>query len=295
MLRRAGRWVLHLSNLRVRGLGVLFAAVFGMAGAPAHAGQGVQDVIGFVVDLSGSWTIRGEAGAGAPVRLGQGVPQGSRIRPVSPGALVTIAFFDGATLRCPGARECGKPLRRRPVKGENATVFSLLADAVAKFFAAPEGLYIPAMSRGAAADLEDAVVELSASRLDLTPVLARSRPGQRVFLLERAGGGPPVSSWQPVREIEVDWQGSGTVVVSAEGVAPGLFRLVELDLRGDREPTGQMAWILVAGPAGARGLQNSFLALQKIGSAWGEPVDPKLVAGLLRAGLESLAGQRGAP
>lgn len=278
--------MMHLPVLFLSRLGMLLLLT-------PVAGSSIQDPadppkVGFVAQLEGTWMFQSSKGSAAQdrkVSRGQALSAGV-LRPSAPDAMILVALFDGTTRSCTaGKGECRIEAREFGPNGFR----DRLSAALRRFFTHPEDKYVSTISRAPGRPLREAVVALDPTGLDLGPAL----PGDGTYLLlvqPKAGEQKGEIVWGDGKTVEIEVRNGNASPVALGSLAPGLYRLLELDrFSKDHEPTGRVAWIAAVPPGSAREMSASFRQAQGLAEAWSAELGPAMVQGQLRAYLELLS------
>jgi hypothetical protein len=251
----------------------------------ASSQPAAPEYVGYVVRVSGSWTLTTANSASATTKATQWleVPAGSRMVPAGSVGEMTIMLINGRTLQLDAARpETWKtPISMPASRDAEDGKWMRLA---MRWLSAKPQVVVPAMARGTtdAEPISDRVIEWSAAGIDATAIVGASQ--QAVILrfdpLDSEGArlaeAPIIVDWEP-----------------AEGRRPSipvrrsLYRVVVLDPQGSI--AAREAWILVVTPAAYGSYSRLFEKLKQSVAPWAGD-DPRSARGFLRAALLAMAG-----
>jgi hypothetical protein len=300
------RWSFVRSGFPVWGALVLVCAC--AIPLVSDQGRGAQVV---VVSVSGDWTpIRQDPGttakaAGAetqrPVRFGEtltvgaiclfGNEQGSIVlKFATPADSVLYPFpcekanMGGAASCTTGPRNtCAVDLRKvGEKKGLTASFMATISEALARITRAAPEKYMVAASRGAEAELMDAVVPLEGEQIDLRAAFRDMDPG--TYYVELGAVGAASTQGPPVR---VSFAKGQAARAEARGVSGGLYKLALVTEKG--EPGDSDCWILVGPPPEYAKQAASYDQAVSESTKLPAEMDAGATRALLRAYLESLA------
>jgi hypothetical protein len=193
---------------------------------------------------------------------------------------VVVHRFDGAidARECSRETGCGRPLVVEPAR-EPEGPLHLLLERIAEVFGRRPEEYYPLMSRGRTG-WSPSVLPLYGDTVDLAPLL-RAMPAEALSLRFDPLPGQPGRVIGPV---DLEWQPDMPARLTAEGLAPGLYRLVSL-----RSPARE-TWILLR-PADRAAADAARLSeVTETARRWG-PDEAYETDAFLRACLRYLALQ----
>lgn len=271
-VRRSAAWTLVLMCL------VLWPGVaFAQAPAPEY--------VGYVVRVTGKWTLQTSAHAAKAVDVAQWqeVPAGSRLVPADGSGQVSVLLIDGRTVVLDGAKP---DTWKAPIAlasttaGDNNKWIRL----VMRWLAEKPQVVVPAMARGPkeVAPLLDRIVEWAPAGIDPAMLLGSSVQQPLVLRFETltndggtAPGDPAIVDWDPSA-------GRKPAIL----LRPALYRMIALDPEG--ASPGREAWILLVKPAEFARAARLFQNLVQIVGPLAKD-DPRSGRGFLRAALLALA------
>lgn len=176
---------------------------------------------------------------------------------------------------------CTVRIGTNPVKaGERAS--SRWYGAIASLLQQDPDKYMIAASRGLEADLDDAVVPLVGSQLDLSPVFKDMDDGEYWMVLA------PVAGGKSSRPLRLRYQRGMPAFVPAAGISPTLYNVISVDQGGS--PLGNEAWALIRSPDTYAAASSDFAQLVAASEKWPAEMDPSATRAILRAYLDRLAG-----
>jgi hypothetical protein len=248
--------------------------------------------IGFVMDEVGSWLVNGH-----PVVPGQAVPAGGRIRLAKPASRdtarssITIVLLNNQAVHvsCDAPHACEKDyvlpssLLGQPSLGQRLT------EAALALFRQRPARYVPAIVRGGAeSPMEDAVVELSSTGLDMRPCLGELASGSYRMRF----GTPDHGTTPDPRAAQFDtlWSHEHPVPTAVAGVQEGLYELTVVSRSIPRTDGGD-AWILILSGARYTKAAVDYQVVRTAVQKWDQSVPGSVRRTFLRAFLESLAEQ----
>ena len=303
------RWPFVGSGFPVWTIPLLVCLLVCAAALPmvSDQGRGAQVV---VVSVSGDWTPVCQAATGdckatgesrRPVRFGETLAVGAIcLFGTEQGSIVLKYATDSklypfpcekanlsATPACAAAQRkgCGVDLRTVGKNRGFQAAWSNIIEVMTNLVSAQPDKYMVAASRGAEAELADAVVPLDAGQIDLRSSFRDMDPGTYYVKFAPSGTaspqGPPLpvtfAKGQPAR-------------VAADAMRPGLYRLALVTRQG--YPGDSDCWILVAGPPDYAKQAAAYEHAVSESTKLPEEMDPGATRALLRAYLESLANPR---
>jgi hypothetical protein len=251
----------------------------------ASSQPAAPEYVGYVVRVSGSWTLDTAKSASAPTRVAQWleVPAGSRMVPAGSVGEMTVVLINGRTLQLDAAKpETWKtPISLPASRDAGDGKWMRLA---MRWLSAKPQVVVPAMARGTkdAEPISDRVIEWSAGGVDGTAILGASQQAAilRFDPLDDEGArlaeAPVIVDWEPAEKRR-----------PLIPVRPSLYRVVVLDPQG--AIAAREAWVLVVPPAVYSSYSRLFKNLEQVVAPWGEQ-DPRSARGFLRAALLAMAG-----
>lgn len=265
------------------GLSVLVTAV----GAEEAAPPG--EIVGFVCELEGDWTV--ELGREEPkkVELGQTLRAGARLRAQSTPARLAVAYADGTVETCSPSRECDLLPRSARSQTADDSLRERLSRVFERLFSLPEQHYAETLSRGSAipvSDLVEAVLK-GGGEVDLSPALRELAAGDYRLLLRPVAEGSTDQT-----RIDLQWRPAAAAPPKA-ALPPGLYRASEIDRSEWQIPTGRGSWLLVVPAESFHEAESQFRQLVETASGWRDPLGHDRSRALLRAALEILAEDHG--
>lgn len=210
--------------------------------------------IGFVLSVSGNWTIDGR-----PLQKGEAVQAGGKIVPAVHQSTasksqpqILIILFDGTHLlrRCDDTiSACANNPLALPtlVGGETSLAQKLLAIAARLFLQQPERYY-EAISRSGsplAGYFTDSIVERAPYDIDLTRLFARASAGQYRVETSKIGR-DDIPDYNTMQSVNVPWNGKNAIGEITKGLAPGLYDVsVFHNEQDDQDEVANDIWLLV--------------------------------------------------
>lgn len=254
--------------------------------AGANAQPAAPPYVGYVVRVSGSWTLTMASPTSAPTKVAQWleVPAGSRIVPAESAGEMTIMLINGRTLQLEAARpETWKtPIDLPASRDAEDSKWIRLA---MRWLSAKPQVVVPAMARGTtdAEPIADRVIEWSAAGIDAAAILGVSE--QAVILrldpLDSEGArlaeAPIIVDWEPA-------EGRRPLI----SVRQSLYRVAVLDPQGSI--AARETWVLVVAPAAYGSYSRLFKNLEQSVAPWAGN-EPRSARGFLRAALLAMAGE----
>jgi hypothetical protein len=248
--------------------------------------------IGFVLDEVGSWLVNGH-----PVVPGQAVPAGGRIRVAKPASSetarssITIVLLNNQALHvgCDAPHACEKDYVLPSSLLEQPSLGQRLTDVALALFGQRPARYVPAIARGGAeAPVEDAVVELSATGVDMRSSLGKLTSGSYRMRF----GTPDHGATPDPRAAQFDtiWSHEHLVPTAVTGVQEGLYELTVVSRSIPRTGGGD-AWILILSGARYTRAAADYQVVRTAVQEWDRSVPASARRTFLRAFLESLAEQ----
>jgi hypothetical protein len=227
--------------------------------------------------------LYGETEAGAVV-VEQAAPQGGQQQDE------LLAYTCDASQResCPPrpkstkAALCTLKVGTKSAKASEGMGTRLLASLMARLYPDPDK-YMIAASRGLEAELDEAVVPLTGSQLDLSASFKDMDDGDyRIVLAPLNGAG---KSSPPIR---LRNKRGAPALVPNSGISPALYNVILVDQDG--APLGDEAWALVRSPDTYAAASSDFSQLVADSEKWPAEMDPSATRAILRAYLDQLAG-----
>jgi hypothetical protein len=263
--------------------------MFGPTAAPPST---EVDVVGFVLEVRGSWCINGSAQL---LERGAALRQGDRLQvraPYDVADSITLVGGDGETIQMTSCREpgrCNRPVPLEALRRGQDPLRQRMVRVVMKLWRQQPDRYATFGNRGADNELRDSVVAADGRGLVLAPVLGALHGGHYLLHLEplldhdrKRFGAVPV-------DLEVDLTaGAGPAWVVA-APAPGLYRLDVTEVRPAGRALGPEAWILVAPQGSYQKLSAAFRPAAELAARWQEQAGPDVARRFVRAFLVDLA------
>ena len=262
-----------------------------------------QQMVGYVLEMDGEWTIAGTTPAKALSKGGQ-LPGAGLVENNSPadGNFIVIANLNGDVIKrikcrakacyeCRDSGTCYDRVQRlpaaKPQTGFLAASFAVIMDL---FGSGPDRFSVHRVRALGLGRLDDGVVQLVNEQVDLGPILHSDDRGRYYLRFETlADSSQP--SWRS-GAIVADWDPALPTRVSIDGLQHGLYLVSLLVPRGKSfSNTGVDAWVLVAGRAGYEKVSQKFKEVEEQMKRWGDEVSVESRAGYLRAYLEILSNQ----
>lgn len=254
--------------------------------APVRAQE--REIVGDVLQVTGTWYIEGKLVKEGPVRAGSIVR--AKTPANAPFSTIVIRLRSGTmiTRSCSRAGNCGTPIEL-PSKLDLSASSERVAQAQIRASRNRER-YARLLSGRTAGSLMSSVVELTEGGIDFSPVFAHDEA--RLFVLQieliprqDGGGGKAATVLGPVR---YQWRPEKPIPLPVPGMDPGLYRIRFFTDEDSPEPTGESIWILASDPARFKMLSCSFAEALSVA----KDKDRKLLVepeAFLRAYLEILA------
>lgn len=207
---------------------------------PSVAGAAVN--IGVVLDVSGEWVLFENGKDVGRIQRGQGVTDGSTVRPRSDEGWVVILLKGDKVIKCEvdDLKDCKQPLH----VPQGASFLGQFWSAVSRLLLNNEIIWDRIFTRSPGEDgPQEAVVNFDGGQVDVGPAFRKMPLGRYHlrFIPVRPDG--PRTKINPV---SLSWEQSAHATLSVPGLRPGLYRLLLLDQRKDDEPSGLEAWVLVS-------------------------------------------------
>jgi hypothetical protein len=146
--------------------------------------------------------------------------------------------------------------------------------------------YLIAASRGLEADLDEAVIPLTGSQLDLSTAFKDMSDGDYWIVLAPVNAGGK-SSRPP---LHLRYKRGAPAFVPAAGISPMLYNVILVDQGG--ATLGNEAWVLVRSPETYAAAASDFGQLVTASEKWPDEMDASAVRAILRAYLDRLADQK---
>jgi hypothetical protein len=269
------------------GLGYIPAAL------PAHA----QQKVGYVLDVRGVWTLRGDSHA---LEKAKTLPASSLLQNARPHDedYVVVADLQGniiQTIRCHGGvcRECHEsgdcydPIQPLPGPSKQPGAGSALLEAVMELFSEKPDRYSIHRVRGEdSGPLNDGVLPRSDSTVDLASVMAGRPDGvyQVTFAAVRQKRADAIG-WES-KPVTLIWRSGARADVEVTDIKPALYVLTI-----EHNDEQQACWTLLADSASYPKVSKSFADFSKeIAEKWGSKVNDNIKAAYERAYLQYLSG-----
>lgn len=256
---------------------------------PLQSPPAAQDHIAYVMQIHGTWVVKGTT---KPLAPGHSVPPGVEIVRRTSGDprqdRITLVYRNNTT-----SPRCEHPCDSLTVLSSLTTtswgrrvrdaVVTLIESAFTGLSSDPDRVAsLHVRGRG----LQDGVVKLTDTRVDFGPTLRHTEAGRYVLRLSPlTPSAPPI----PLDSVPFQWRRTSSAPVAIVGVTPGLYECRLFVLRyGQLDDTGQRAWVLIADAAAYDEVSASFIAITEMTTTWSE-VDEEAVQSFLRATLDTLA------
>ena len=226
-----------------------------------------------VKEVGGSWEPK--------IRNGEEVCVGTVLN-AKKDASITIEFKDKNTIvkkTCMVESGCKIPVLD---PGESAVEQNIVNRIFAVFTRkrlSLENGAVMAVSRGLEPGLEDCVVSLNGTQVELSPAFKEMKPGKYWVRLESLP-----KSGQSLGPFEIQWA-AGSASVTGTGLKTGLHELTLVEKTG--EPAGSEAWILITRADDYRKESSRFQDAVQLFQKWADESDPVAIRIILRAYLES--------
>ena len=253
-----------------------------------------QEKVGLVLEVKGFWSLDSSPAS----RLGgaAALPAGGviRLRAASGvgASYIVVGNTSGDVIE---RRECNSPENCQPVVlpkaagGSSRGFHSWLWEISYRLRGKPD-VYKAATSRGAGGEMQEALVLMSAGKVDLSPPFAKMSAGKYLLRMKpledenQAALGP----------FEFEWNPAGPQSpIEMKGVGNGLYHLSILDaVDGQPLGGGMDAWVLICGPESYPKLSSDFSEVSERTAAWGSKVSKATVRSFLRAYLDELAERK---
>ena len=255
-----------------------------------------QEKFGYVLDVRGEWLLNG----GARLSKGSALNVNSVITAANPSdtsSYIIVADRSGNIFQkktC-GAGECVNPLKVPASAGNEQSFVARLMGAAMALVSSEPAKYSSFVSRGGGPELQEAVVKMSGSQLDLSDVFKNMHGDKYMIRFE------PLLKGKATREstrraTAFAWDPKKPEPLSISGLNPGLYRVSIADVslletEGGDEPSDNEAWVLVANTDYYTKAAPSFVAAQDVTKKWGTNVKKTAVREFLRASLDFLTAQ----
>lgn len=258
------------------------------------AASRAQEKIGYVLDVKGMWSLDNNPSqrlSRAAALPAEGV---IRLRASSGvGAnYIVIANLSGEVIKkreCYGPENCQEVVLPRSVGRSISFLSRVYTRIMDRVFSQPDR-YRAAISRGAGGEMQEAVVMLTAGKVNLGSAFTKMGRGKYLLRLESPGG----EKQETVRPLEFEWNPAvEPSLVELNGIKEGLYRLSLLDARDGQSLGGGMdAWILVCEPETYEKVSSDFREVSKQTAAWESKVSRATIRSFLRAYLDELAERK---
>ncbi len=256
-----------------------------------------QDKFGYVLDVRGDWMLNSSAklSKGSAVTVGGVVTTPA---PTDGGSYIVIADRTGNIFdrrNCGNSGECSKPIKIPASSGAEQSLTSRIIGAAMALVSNDPAKYASLVSRGT--DLQEAVVKLEGDRIDLSSVFKNMQGDRYLLRFERMSKRVNISRGRSPQPLEFSWDPKKPQPLVAKELVPGLYKvsLLEVSLlesdAGAHDPTGNEAWVLVAGPDQYPKASSTFDAATKVTKQWGANVRQNTAREFLRASLDFINAQ----
>ncbi len=237
-----------------------------------------QDKFGYVLDVRGDWMLNSSAklSKGSAVTVGGVVTTPA---PADGGSYIVIADRTGNIFdrrNCGNSGECSKPIKIPASSGTEQSLTSRIIGAAMALVSNDPAKYASLVSRGT--DLQEAVVKLEGDRIDLSSVFKNMQGDRYLLRFERMSKRVNISRGRSPQPLEFSWDPKKPQ------------SLLESDA-GAHDPTGNEAWVLVAGPDQYPKASSTFDAATKVTKQWGANVRQNTAREFLRASLDFINAQ----
>jgi hypothetical protein len=274
-------------------LKLFFLVLVSLAGAVRVA---AQDKFGYVLDVRGEWVLN----SSGKLSKGSSVPVGGVITTPSTtdgGTYIVVADRGGNIFdrrNCGNTGECSKPINLPAAAGGDQSLVTRLIGAAMALVSNEPVKYSSFVSRGA--DLQEAVVKLEGGQVDLSSVFRNMQGDHYLIRFERVRSRAELAQGRSPKPLDFNWDPKKPQPLTVKDVAPGLYKvsLLEVSLledRGEHEPTGSEAWVLVASPDQYPKAAFSFDEAGRVTRQWGTNVKQNAVREFLRAALDFITAQ----
>lgn len=253
---------------------LVIALQFVTCAAAARAAD--DEPIGFVMDISGTWTIEGQK---SKLAGGDKLPAGVTLVPQQPGpkTFIIVCLYSGEAVT----------YRERTLVPSKAT--SSWTDRIWGIVQGHfRGGVVHAVSRGDGVD--DGVARIDGQRLKIAALLKHLPPGTHLLRftpVNRSGDASTANAATPL-VLTVDWQGETDLELDAKGLKAGLYQVHVLNKRS-KQPTGAQATVLVAASEDFDELSQMFSNAVELTRAWDDATRAKAAPAFLAAYLNALA------
>jgi hypothetical protein len=198
--------------------------------------------VGLVLDVKGDWVLFNNGQTIGKVERGQGIPQGSTVRPEPPGSgWVVIHLNNDDVIRCEAGNlgRCRRPLVSGKSSSSGRFWAAIVNIVLGRGVIFEETLVRAPKGKGP----QEAVMRLDGGQVDLSPAFQQAPPGRYHLLFTHVERDAPRESFAPVT---LNWKPGIPSKVSVRGLSPGLYRLLLLDETKGDEPSGVEAWVLIS-------------------------------------------------
>jgi hypothetical protein len=189
-----------------------------------------------------------------------------------------------STLHNDPAMLCSVRIGTKPAKATEGT-FARWFNSIENRLQADPNKYMTAASRGLEAELDEAVVPLTGTQLDLGAVFKDMDDGDYSVVLAPVSRGGPAG-----RPLHLRYKRGASALVSAAGIVPALYNVILTDQSG--APLGNEAWALARSPSNYAAASSDFAQLVAASQKWPEEMDSSATRAILRAYLDQLADQK---
>jgi hypothetical protein len=271
--------------------------LIGLVCVPAALPAPAQQKVGYVLDVQGVWTLRGDSHA---LEKAKTLPASSLLQNSRPQDedYVVVADLQGniiQTIRCHGGvcRECHEsggcydPIQPLPGPSKQPGAGSALLEVVMELFSEKPDRYSIHRVRGEDSEpVKDEVLPWSGSTVDLASVMAGHPDG--VYKVTFAAVGQKSADavgWQS-KPVTLIWRSGARADVEVTDIKPALYVLT---IEHNGEP--QACWILLADSASYPKVSKSFANFSnEITEKWGSKVNDTTKAAYERVYLQYLSG-----
>jgi hypothetical protein len=267
----------------------VFALLAVLIGLPLFS---EEKPIGFVLDLTGRWSINGTA-----LSKGQAVPHGGRIRfsgtvEEAGRASVTIILLNNTSIyiNCGTPGACGKDYELPASLAGSESLADRLTEAILKLFGQKPNQYVPALARGAIPEcrLQEAVVKLQDRRVMAAPLLAPCRTGRYLLGWKKISNG--VVNEVNAFSFEVSWDPARTSEFRADGIQEGLYQISVSPLpRLQNADAAVTSWLLILSGEKYSRAAAEYRGIASAVEKWDSHISLTARLAFLRACLDGLA------
>ena len=240
-----------------------------------------------VVGITGRWyQLDSNSEKSTELHFGQAITASCVVGHEAGSSLAVTFSGHPFAFKCDGKPEppCRQPILEKcaihVVPPPDKSFVVSLVTAIGAVFSDPER-YITPVSRGLEPHLSDSVLLLSDGKIDLAPALQDMNPGKYELQMESLS-----ADKKPQERFQAVWTGTGPALQAGSGIAPGLYRLAQLNAQSESvEPA---AWVLVEGRDRFTSDSSGLRATEDEIQSWPDEVDPRTPPAVRRAYLESL-------